>query len=99
MKTHPARALHQRLHHHGGDVRAMLCQGGIDRVGVEVGEMLFGYDALKQAVHAFFGVADAHRRQRVAMLRSEERRVGKECFSTCKFRGLPYPSKKKQKTT
>src|SRR3546814_20509311 len=27
--------------------------------------------------------------------RSEERRVGKECVSTCKSRGLPYPSKKK----
>src|SRR3546814_12649666 len=23
--------------------------------------------------------------------RSEERRVGKECVSTCRFRGLPYP--------
>src|SRR3546814_17781373 len=28
--------------------------------------------------------------------RSEERRVGKECVSTCRFRGWTYPEKKKQ---
>src|SRR3546814_11333953 len=30
-------------------------------------------------------------------LRSEERRVGKECVSTCRSRGSPYPAKKKPK--
>src|SRR3546814_17829853 len=30
--------------------------------------------------------------------RSEERRVGKECVSTCRSRGSPYHSKKKDKT-
>src|SRR3546814_19132767 len=29
--------------------------------------------------------------------RSEERRVGKECVSQCRYRGSPYHSKKKQK--
>src|SRR3546814_17204224 len=29
-----------------------------------------------------------------ASLRSEERRVGKECVSTCRSRGSPYRSKK-----
>src|SRR3546814_12840606 len=29
--------------------------------------------------------------------RSEERRVGKECVSTCRLRGAAYPSKKKTK--
>src|SRR3546814_12476099 len=29
---------------------------------------------------------------------TEERRVGKECVSTCRSRWAPYPSKKKQKT-
>src|SRR3546814_17912661 len=29
--------------------------------------------------------------------RSEERRVGKECVSTCRYRGSPYPYKKKTK--
>src|SRR3546814_13056000 len=28
--------------------------------------------------------------------RSEERRVGKECVSTCRYRGSPYLSKKKK---
>src|SRR3546814_14062200 len=32
-------------------------------------------------------------------LRSEERRVGTECVSTCSTRGSPYPQKKKIKTT
>src|SRR3546814_20446898 len=29
-------------------------------------------------------------------IRSEERRVGKECVSTCRSRWSPYPSKKKR---
>src|SRR3546814_13586750 len=32
-------------------------------------------------------------------VRSEERRVGKECVSTCRSRGSPYHSKKKQKNS
>src|SRR3546814_12664623 len=31
--------------------------------------------------------------------RSEERRVGKECVSTCRSRGAPYHEKKKKKTS
>src|SRR3546814_19135013 len=31
------------------------------------------------------------------MTRSEERRVGKECVSTCRSRGSPYHNKKKKK--
>src|SRR3546814_15148373 len=31
-------------------------------------------------------------------LRSEARRVGKECVSTCRVRCFPYPKKKKQTT-
>src|SRR3546814_18904727 len=31
------------------------------------------------------------------VLRSEERRVGTECVSTCRSRGSPYPYKKKTK--
>src|SRR3546814_13125900 len=34
-----------------------------------------------------------------AITRSEERRVGKECVSTCRSRWSPYPSKKKKKNT
>src|SRR3546814_18043454 len=35
----------------------------------------------------------------VTDMRSEERRVGKECVSTCRSRWSPYHSKKKHKTT
>src|SRR3546814_20419104 len=42
--------------------------------------------------------AIAARENRIALagvLRSEERRVGKECVSTCRFRWWPYHEKKK----
>src|SRR3546814_12570964 len=35
----------------------------------------------------------------VAQARSDERRVGKECVSTCRSRWSPYPNKKKNKPT
>src|SRR3546814_21105041 len=35
--------------------------------------------------------------ERAAAVRSEERRVGKECVSTCRSRWSPYTSKKKRK--
>src|SRR3546814_19577019 len=34
-----------------------------------------------------------------AKVRSEERRVGKECVSQCRSRGSPYPSNKTNHTT
>src|SRR3546814_12207777 len=34
--------------------------------------------------------------RRIRQQRSEERRVGKECVSTCRSRWSPHPSKKKQ---
>src|SRR3546814_6945434 len=44
---------------------------------------------------AIFGRVEASRRHRVAqfvfrLIRSEERRVGKECVSTCRSRWSPY---------
>src|SRR3546814_14954190 len=36
-------------------------------------------------------------RARIPVIRSEERRVGKECVSTCRFRWSPYHSNKKAK--
>src|SRR3546814_20972817 len=38
------------------------------------------------------------KRSRVAVRRSEERRVGKECVSTCRSRWSPYTLKKKHNT-
>src|SRR3546814_14227644 len=55
--------------------------------------------------HALFGIDHGQRCARVAesgdgvalshLHRSEERRVGKECVSTCRSRWSPYHSKKK----
>src|SRR3546814_11755233 len=39
------------------------------------------------------------RRERAVAGRSEERRVGKECVSTCRSRWSPYHLKKKEKDT
>src|SRR3546814_17571150 len=49
-------------------------------------------------------LADLHRRRRgrarlALQLRSEERRVGKECVSTCRSRGAPHHYKKKNEPT
>src|SRR3546814_12136113 len=41
--------------------------------------------------------AEGRSSKEIAPLRSEERRVGKECVSTCKSRWSPAPSKKKTK--
>src|SRR3546814_4407569 len=42
------------------------------------------------AAQATIGPGD-EREQRTAGERSEERRVGKECVSTCRYRWSPYP--------
>src|SRR3546814_18620938 len=57
---------------------------------VEVGEQFRG-----AAVVVGGGHLEAHARAAVAA-RSEERRVGKECGSTCRSRSSPYHYKKKQ---
>src|SRR3546814_15496314 len=43
------------------------------------------------------GQYPGQRRQCEQIIRSEERRVGKECVSTCRSRGSPYHNKKKKK--
>src|SRR3546814_11911966 len=49
----------------------------------------FGIDFQRDVgANAKFDIIFEHRR-------SEERRVGKECVSTCRSRGSPYPYKKK----
>src|SRR3546814_13366230 len=55
-------------------------------VGEQVYAVLEGY----RAYHAAAGYYPGNR--------SEERRVGKECVSTCRSRGSPYPQKKTTKT-
>src|SRR3546814_13872126 len=53
---------------------------------------LAAYDQAIEASHLF------NLLQARGVIRSEERRVGKECVSTCSSRWSPYPSKQKRKT-
>src|SRR3546814_14892961 len=55
---------------------------------------LSGYPELTEQRGVANSVCTALRRAR-----SEERRVGKECVSTCRSRWSPYPYKKKHSTT
>src|SRR3546814_13883393 len=48
------------------------------------------FSHIPEGIHARFAGA------RVALVRSEERRVGKECVSTCRSRWAPYHTQKKQ---
>src|SRR3546814_18098974 len=53
----------------------------------------------KADIHRVDGLADCDGDDGLlcfAGKRSEERRVGKECVSTCRYRWAPYHSKKKQ---
>src|SRR3546814_12413238 len=62
---------------------------------VDLGEIALLSDiTIAEPVRAL--LQDAARRAR---MRSEERRVGKECVSTCRSRWSRYHTKKKQKTT
>src|SRR3546814_4321924 len=47
-----------------------------------------------KSLDEFVGQKGARDNLRVFIERSEERRVGKECVSTCRSRGSPYHSKK-----
>src|SRR3546814_17220582 len=44
----------------------------------------------------FFNMAKIAASGRMGLVRSEERRVGQECVSTCRSRGSPYHKKKKK---
>src|SRR3546814_14808932 len=82
-----------RLHHaHHRGLHLRIGFGGI--VAVEL------LDHLRAEVggHHDHGVAEIHRAAlAVGEARSEERRVGKECVSTCRSRWSPYNYKKKTK--
>src|SRR3546814_11233764 len=62
-----------------------------------------GFDAPSRALHGTEIIGFAQRAKRGGLSpplrrqRSEERRVGKECFSTCRFRRSQYNTKKKKK--
>src|SRR3546814_18893033 len=54
--------------------------------------------AVEQGITVFV-VSWVNPDERRAAKRSEARRVGKECVSTCRSRGSPCPKKKKKATT
>src|SRR3546814_11856861 len=78
-------ATHQKVRRLGRDILGELCQplGGDDA----------GKAAFPAPAHQI-----GHRAERGLARRSEERRVGKECVSTCRSRWSPYHLKKKQTT-
>src|SRR3546814_13223893 len=57
-------------------------------------EVLYARVLIAVEQHAFLGASEQPRLARPAG-RSEERRVGKECLSTCRSRWVPYLSKQK----
>src|SRR3546814_18059046 len=56
-------------------------------------------DALSQQQCSHLRQVDCLLPHSVPTIRSEERRVGNECVSTCRSRGSPYHSKKNEKIT
>src|SRR3546814_18609378 len=72
-------------------LRGVALDPAIDRRMVDR-NAAFRQHFLKVAIADRIATIPAHRR-------SEERRVGKECVSTCRFRWSPYHEKKKTNTS
>src|SRR3546814_13099469 len=71
----------------------------IDHLAVDPASRSTTSVCLKFADHAVEGLDDEAQLalvKKMASLRSEERRVGKECVSTCRSRWSPYHKKKKE---
>src|SRR3546814_14717720 len=80
-----------------------------EECGVNYERKVDSMDSLAGATHDFYEEADDRRKRRrlivgavlaalvLAAARSEERRLGKECVSTCRSRWSPYHSKKTNK--
>src|SRR3546814_1517675 len=64
---------------------ACVADGVLDREGVQA-----AYDRHWAALDAAYEAAGSYRPNAADRLRSEERRVGKECVSTCRSRWSPY---------
>src|SRR3546814_17899536 len=81
---------------HCGDVRAQsICVGGTWRLFHDAAHRARRAESRRQArAHPLRPL----RRRTALRGRSEERRVGKECVSTCRYRGSPSLSKKTQIT-
>src|SRR3546814_14503237 len=60
-------------------------------------EPFVGRETLMEQIRAAVIDAKSAHQVHTPEIRSEERRVGKECVSTCRSRWTPYHSKKKKK--
>src|SRR3546814_17211679 len=76
------------------DFRKVLLHGGRRR-RLAVGRLLALLDRLRRPNHATLGIEGARARHLAPEIRSEERRVGKECVSTCRSRRSTVHEKKK----
>src|SRR3546814_13940103 len=72
----------------GGVARADT--GGADSAAARAVKTLPDYASWKDADSLIVHSANTIETKRSAFGRSEERRVGKECVSTCRSRGSPY---------
>src|SRR3546814_13951805 len=71
-----------------GDTIGVGTAGHVKQLITAFGEAGLGTDALAVHFHDTYGQALAHAYAALEV-RSEERRVGKECVSTCRSRGSP----------
>src|SRR3546814_13575249 len=88
---------------HIGSARQASISSGVFGMKSSGVSLLLISDRQCRALHAPQQQADAVRRAKLVLvpvrIRSEERRVGKECVSTCRSRWSPDHSKTKTQTT
>src|SRR3546814_16629882 len=81
----------QALAHPGFDTGCGSCQRG------DVAAAAHGHIGPAAALAAYLSGHHANQFARLDLARSEERRVGKECVSTCRTRWAPETQKKNKK--
>src|SRR3546814_21188208 len=76
-------------------------EGAANRLGGWLGVFLSATAIVMSLFHMYaaYAIVPTQTLRPIHVGRSEERRVGKECVSTCRSRWSPYHSKKKQHKT
>src|SRR3546814_17719198 len=72
-------------------------ESGPVRSGIPIGDLGGGIFGAMGVLAALAERENTGKGQHVDVSRSEERRVGKECVSTCRSRWTPYHQKKKHR--
>src|SRR3546814_5239591 len=65
-------------------------RGDMLKRGIPADKITVIPNAVDLSLFRFTGTADTELLQKYGLTRSEERRVGKECVSTCRYRWSPY---------